>query len=29
MENLIESIVVKGRYLSKEEIQEEISIVLS
>lgn len=29
MENLIESIVVKGRYLSKEEIREELAIVLS
>lgn len=29
MENLIESIVVKGRYLSKEEIHEELSIVIT
>lgn len=28
MENLIESIVVKGRYIKKEEIREELSIIL-
>lgn len=28
MENLIESIVVKGRYISEEEIREELSIIL-